>query len=743
MSRHGGLWALVLVLALAGCAGDDGPAEGAAADADAGDAGDAGCPDGWRRMDSGIGCEPPPLREDCPPGSFAVPTGACTQVWECPEGWHRIEDVPPTDADGEPLRPRLDIGCEPVYDACPEGQLALTGGGCDDLGLNDCGADPWGDHDWPADTLYVAADAAAEGADGSREHPYPTAIQAVEAAAPGGTVALGAGNYEAPLSLDRDLRLGGRCAAQVTVGAISVVADASVDHEDLTVDGADNPEALVTSQGTLRAGRLHFVGGTEAVVRLKGGAVELDRVRVGPSAGNGIAVINGELVCDRCLVWRTFVAGAYIVGPGTAELSRTAIHDTQPRAGSGEDGVGITVWVGRLVLADVVLAGNREFGLHIVGGTSEVVGTRVVVRDTQPRAKDQASGVGVGVYGGRLVLTDAVLARNRTDGLDVKAEFQGTRVVVRDTKPTASDGELGRGVHARGRLVLTDVLLAANREVGLYMKRETSEVDGTRVVVRDTRLRVGDQGPGAGVEVRGGALTFTDAVLAANKGLGLSVHGEAAEVEGARVVVRDMGREGVRVARGGRLALTDAVLSSNRYSGLSVVDEASEVEAARVVARDTRGRASARTHGLGVIVHDGARLALADAVLAGNRAAGLFVSGEGTKVEGARVVVRDTQPQANDQRFGRGVNVQGSGHLVLFDAALVANHEVGLLVHGDATEVQGERVVVRDTVPGVSDDDGGWGVDVTSGGRLVFTDVALGGNREFGVVLRGARGTMR
>lgn len=174
-------------------------------------------------MDGGVGCEPPPLRVDCPPGSFAVPTGECTQVWECPEGWHRcappplpedcpagrfvlpdgtcserwlcpenwrqIEDEPPVGDDGEPLRPRVDIGCEPIYDDCPEGLLARPGGGCDDFASDDCGAGPWGDHDWPGGTLYVAAGASPEGVDGSREHPYPTVVEAVAAAEPGATVA--------------------------------------------------------------------------------------------------------------------------------------------------------------------------------------------------------------------------------------------------------------------------------------------------------------------------------------------------------------------------------------------------------------------------------------------------------------------------------------------------------------------------------------------------------------------------
>ena len=136
MSRHPLLWSLAL--ALAGCvagSGDEAEVvcpEGAFARPDRTCTEPWICPDGWRRMDGGVACEPPPLREDCPPGGFAVPTGACTPVWACPEGWHRIEDVPPTGEDGVPLRPRLDIGCEPpsLREDCPPGSFAVPTGAC-------------------------------------------------------------------------------------------------------------------------------------------------------------------------------------------------------------------------------------------------------------------------------------------------------------------------------------------------------------------------------------------------------------------------------------------------------------------------------------------------------------------------------------------------------------------------------------------------------------------------------------
>src|SRR5262245_33434433 len=109
-----------------GCDREAGSSEDAEIAADLGvdaapveDAGppDTSCSGSWHPADEGVTCAPPPLREDCPAGSFALPDGTCTPVWECPEGWSRLAD---------------DIGCEPppLREDCPAGSFALPDGTC-------------------------------------------------------------------------------------------------------------------------------------------------------------------------------------------------------------------------------------------------------------------------------------------------------------------------------------------------------------------------------------------------------------------------------------------------------------------------------------------------------------------------------------------------------------------------------------------------------------------------------------
>ena len=218
------------------------------------------CPAGWRRTDAALGCVAPPPESGCGPGRFGLPDGRCTSEWACPDGWARIEDRPPTDGEGVPVRPRVDIGCAPVEDGCPAAQLATPGGGCDDLDLADCSGGPWGDRDWPAGTRFVQGGTDAPG-DGSQARPHPTVVAALEAAEVGGTIAIAPGEYPERLYLERDVQLYGRCAADVSVGPVWVKPGATTVLEDVTVQGRPEvPTTLYASGGRLEGRRLRIRG---------------------------------------------------------------------------------------------------------------------------------------------------------------------------------------------------------------------------------------------------------------------------------------------------------------------------------------------------------------------------------------------------------------------------------------------------------------------------------------------------
>ncbi len=221
----------------------------------------------------------------------------------------------------------------------------------------------------------------------------------------------------------------------------------------------------------------------------------------------------------------------------------------------------------------MVLAANHGVGGLLAAG-SDVEGSRVVVRDTRPRASDQAFGRGV-ESGGRLVLTDAVFAANRDVGLAIfgeASEAEGARVVVRDTRPQASDLAFGRGVGVQlGRLRLTDAVVAGNREVGLFVNHAAS-VEGSRVVVRGTQQQASDQTAGNGVVAQHGRLVLSNAVVADNWESAVALEGTWATVHqvaisGTRADERGVG-DGVFSADDSLLEATAFVVRDNARAGL-------------------------------------------------------------------------------------------------------------------------------------------------------------------------------
>lgn len=705
------------------------------------------CPEGWSRIVDApadrprldIGCQPPPLREACPAGSFPLPDGTCTPVWACPEGWTRPVDAPPQDEDGNPTRARLDLGCEPDYNICTATKIPLAGGGCDDLGLADCGEDPWGGHDWPAGTRYVAADAPAEGADGTREHPYPTISEALAAAGDGGTVAVAAGDYAEPLTLPSNVRLGGRCADQVhLIGGLTIPEAGEVHVHDLSIDGADQRHAISLPAGAIRGERLHMTGATEAVVNVTGtGNATLEAVRVGPTEALGVRVMSGgTLECTRCLVDQATVVGMNFIQGGRGTLRQVVVRNTQPRASSGKLGQGLVVQNGaEVTLTDGLIEANHFLGVMVEGAGARLQAQRVVVQDTRPQRNDQLFGSGLSVgAGAQLTLTDVWVSANHAVGLYVNGgAVAAERLVVRDTRPRANDQGSGGGIFVvDGQVACTDVLVTANHTFGVATFGPNARLEAHRLVVLDTRPQANDDTDGHGLDTGLEAqIVLTDGLLSANRRSAL-ILGEGATVEARRLTFSDTrsrasdqrGGFGVVAYPGGRLMLFDSALVNNRAIGLSV--SGGVVEAERLTVRATRGQALNDLGGLGMDVVEGGHLTLTDALIEANQDVGLLIGEEGTQVEATRLVVRDNQ--------NRGLHVQADARLTLHQALFQANREVGLIAREDAT-VEAQQVVVRDTRPHQAH---GAGLVVQEHARLILTAALLATNEAVGLLVAGA-----
>jgi hypothetical protein len=248
-------------------------------------------------------------------------------------------------------------------------------------------------------------------------------------------------------------------------------------------------------------------------------------------------------------------------------------------------------------------------------------------------------------------------------GADVELES----TVVRGTLPMASTQDFGRGIDiqdspdpdSRARLSVHGSLVEHNRDAGLVVTGADAEIEA--VVVRDTLPRALDQTGGRGINIQ--SHPTTDAR--------------------SNVVLRA------------------SLVEHNHEVGVFVAN--SDVKLAATVVRGTFPQPSDQTGGRGISMQDDslrsvrASASLRAVLVEHNQEIGVHVSAMDAEIEA--VVVRGTLPQASNQLFGRGMNVQddpaiGVPSNVAIRASLVEqNHEIGVIVLDSTAQLRGVRIV--------------------------------------------------
>lgn len=318
------------------------------------------------------------------------------------------------------------VGCapfDPAVPTCDDG-ARVEGGACLEVGAT-CA--------WPTlppDAVYVDDDAAPNG-DGTSALPYDDLTDALAAAAPGATVALAPGRYDAAV-WTLDVALVGQCAAQTTVAAsrieararardvtfeapqLDVPVDATAVLEDVVVATNRVPVAGVLE---LRRARVRDTDpGDSDLLSVTGRAV-LEDVTIGPVTGNAIAAFAGE-----------------------AELSRVAVFDVTTAESAG---MGIVARDGATVTLDDV-SFDRIAGAALFVESATVDVDRVAIRDP---SRDRLGGRDIPavfvfadgrVEGERLYIERPLVTALRVNDAAVQLD----EVVIEDTETVGATGVL-------------------------------------------------------------------------------------------------------------------------------------------------------------------------------------------------------------------------------------------------------------------------------------------------------------
>ena len=691
-----------MVLCLAGLAAcSDAPelagGNGDARVVDAGplDAGDAGTPE-----------EPqppaPPVFTPCPEGWEAVLDESGVEVcepwpgggpvnWPCPEGWSEVT------VDGEPDATHCSPGdnWDPVQWSCPDGwhRVEYEDGShaCDPYGSEGTGTPdacgPFEAH-FPGEPGCVTVGTVCPAGPFAEDLPTDVPIVYVQPGATGD-----GSSAQSPLGSLDDVPFEDLSADTVVALAKGVYLGRRTLSRSVTLWGACPAETVLQDLSTS--------SNEPAVVTVRAGVasapdqVGLVNLRIGESRATGVSVSGRvALDLDGVIVEATEVAGVVASDGAQLTLQSSVVRDTRPRASDDAFGRGLDVQLGaRAEVRRTVFASNRGFGVLGSDADTELLLEDTAVRDTQERASDPALGIGLGVRSGaRAAVRRALFASNRVIGVFVNgpgSELMLEHSVVKDTRERASDRAFGQGLQVQGggRAELLHVLIASNRDVGVVGIGVGSELVLQDAVVRDTRERASDGAFGTGLGLESGARAEVfHAVIASNRDLGVLVRGAGTE-----------------------LVLEDAVV------------------------RDTRERASDGALGRGLNVQGGARAEVRRAQIASNREVGVAGSGAGTELVLEHAVVRDTRERASGDTLGIGLGLRLGARAEVYHALIASNRWSGVSVFDADTELVLEDAVVRDTREQLSDGDFGPGLTVGFGARAEVRRALIANNRETGI----------
>jgi hypothetical protein len=533
---------------------------------------------------------------------------------------------------GEGFAPDDSGGCQAIMppEPCQAGSIAVPGDTtCREIAP--CGDGTWGNIADEAGAEYVDGTATNAGADGTREHPWPTIAEAIEAAEPGALVAVAAGTYHETVEMfGKGVRLEGRCPSMV-----EVAGDGSTLWSVLVGKNADGASVR----------NLAITGAQVGLVATGAKGVLVERTWIHDTGDVGIGVAYGqgpaEVTFRECLVEATR-NGGMVTARGEVTIERSVF-----RAASGGWALEAAEQQGAVTIESSVFEDNAGAALVSIGANMTVEAT--LVRRTSSIGGD-FTGLGVVAqadYGktearGSLVMRGSVVEDNGGIGVLVDgADLTLDATSVRRTLP-ADDGLFGVGVLVKrgGTATIGDCAVDGNRQEGVA-------IFGSSVAIESTIVR-GTQPNGAGA--------FGD-------GIGATI--DPATSAPSTVTVRRSRIEG------------------NHTAGLNMIGSHLEVEATAIVG--TLPSPATGDLGRGVNVQSepltGAR---ADATL---RACLVDGNGEaGVVVLDADVVIEDTRISnsipTSDGRFGDGVVVVGQGgpaSIALRRSSIDSNPRAGLL----------------------------------------------------------------
>lgn len=340
-----------------------------------------------------------------------------------------------------------------------------------------------------------------------------------------------------------------------------------------------------------------------------------------------------------------------------------------------------------------------------------------------------------------VAVRDTVLAGVAATGVGAQIVLEDTIVVNTGGRP--SDRSLGYGlsVESGAHAEVIRAYFGHNRDVGVVVIGEGTSATLTDVVVSDTQPDLRGLGGGRGLSVnRGARMEVLRVVVVRNHKIGVFVRDAGTRLTGSFLAVLDtqpnlatMGLgQGLSVQAGAHALLSQVLLDGNRDAGLLVLDTGTTVTVEDGFIVGTQPLATDQSRGVGVAAQ-GSRVELRRVVLDHNHAAGALAT-LGAQLVLEDVVITNTQPQREDEYFGRGIHASGAATVTLTRGVMDHNFDVGVLAFDPGSSLVLEDVSITNTQAQRSDMTSGRGLDLSNLASAVLTRVLFDGNHSVAVV---------
>jgi len=695
---------------------------------------------------------------------------------------------------GPGLTPHVSA-CVPTLDSCKQGEVPVPGGGCKAVGVETCSGGLKG----PAEPscTSVGVEECTGGLKGPAE-PSCTSVGVEEC--PGGL--LGADGSCTPLGPPTTCSSGwattsggwcepvlptaacpggtleqigsatcqaiGDCGSgtygAIQTGASTIFVDQGYAGPDsdgsqakpFKTIGAALKVAAAGAQIAVAAGTYAESLSVQTPLALEGRCAEKVVIQGQAGAGAAPALAIGAKVTLR---------GLSVTGPQVGIRLDQAEALIEQAAVQSCGGLGLLATKGsKLTLKHSVVAGNHGAGVEIKGATADL--DHVVLRDNESDSTSGLGGEGVRVSAdsqpSTVTITDSVVNKNRGSGVSAAGSTVTIeRSVVNGTRPRAKDNTEGSGIGAASSALLTvkDSVVSNNQHPAVSLVGAEATLE--RTVVRDTRSRDLDKLGGTGIQAVFDAagpakLTLKDCLLHGNRNVGVAVAGSDATLE--RTVVRYTkpqdkdGKYGIGLQAGfgvpGETASTvtidDCLFADNHGQGLSLWGAKATVR--RTVVRGTEPQSADGKYGTGIKAGPlgqqllQADLTVQDCLVQDNSSFGVELDGAKALLE--RTVVRDTRART-DKKYGIGVQGYNGADMTVKECLVVGNRQMGISLMGCTGTV--ERSIVRDTAPQLLDKAAGYGIAAEFykvGSVLSVKDSLVANNTTVGVSLEDASATI-